>query len=90
MNDPQQSWWFWLGVLGFFVVLWLLYLGLKALERRGIGPKAHHVDRVGSAMLEVQSIFDPGKRQVIEARQEKKAEEEGEGEPPTTEDRRDS
>ncbi len=42
--------------------------------------------KVGNALLEIQSLVDPGARAALEERQRERKEEEGEGDPPTAGD----
>jgi hypothetical protein len=83
MSDPQQSWWFWLGVLGFFLALWLLYALWQCLERRGIiKPSRRLTTGVGNALFQANKFLRPSQQYIEEAKQERKAEEKGEGDPP--------
>ena len=83
MNDPQQSWWFWLGVLGFFVALWLLYEFVQFLQRRGVIKRSRRVTTgVGNALFHANTFFRPNQQYVEEAKREHKAEQKGEGDPP--------
>ena len=50
------------------VLLWLLNKGLRKL-----GVREHHVDRMGSSMLEMERMFRPGAEHVITARRHRKA-----------------
>jgi hypothetical protein len=80
--DPQQSpvaYLILLGGIGFLcVLLWLL----NQLLRR-FGLREHHVDRMGSSMLEMERMFRPKAEHVITARQKREAiQPSGDDEPP--------
>jgi len=70
-------------VAGFLFALWLLARFLRYLRWRGMMPKAHYVDRAGSAMLNAQAMLEPSKRHVTKARERDDAEEDGAGGPET-------
>lgn len=58
--------------------LWLLNRLLRKL-----GIREHHVDRMGSSMLEMERMFRPGAEHVITARKQRKAPlPDGEDDPP--------
>lgn len=83
MSDPQQSWWFWLGVLGFFVMVWLLYELVSSLKRRGIiKPSGRVATGVGNALFHANTFLRPSQQYIEEAKKEHKAEKKGEGDPP--------
>ncbi len=70
--DPQKSPVAYLilfaGIALICVLLWLLN---KLLRKFGV--REHHVDRMGSSMLEMERMFRPSAEHVITARQQRKA-----------------
>jgi hypothetical protein len=56
------------GIAAICLLLWLLN---KLLRRFGV--REHHVDRMGSSMLEMERMFRPSAEHVITARQKRKA-----------------
>jgi hypothetical protein len=70
--DPQQSPVAYLilfaGIALVCVLLWLLN---RLLGKFGI--REHHVDRMGSSMLEMERMFRPKAEHVITARQKRRA-----------------
>lgn len=70
--DPQKSAVAWLILIGSItlvcVLLWLLN---KALRKLGV--REHHVDRMGSSMLEVERLIRPTAEHVLSARKQRKA-----------------
>ena len=80
--DPQKSLVAWVILLGAIAVLclllWLLNRGLRRL-----GIREHHVDRLGTSLLEVERLVRPSIEHVLTSRRERKAEQEnGRGDPP--------
>lgn len=74
-----QPFWVWLVVLGGLAVIGG---GLYALDRkisRSSRSRSAITTHAGSAMLELQSLLEPGKRHVIEARKEKRKPDVGAG-----------
>jgi hypothetical protein len=66
------------GITALCFALWLLNRLLRKL-----GVREHHVDRMGSSMLEIERMFRPGAEHVITARKQRKATlPDGEGDPP--------
>ena len=78
MRDP---WWLWLAVpLGLSATAVLLWLFGRLLRRAGVGTHERS-SRAGVAALELQSILEPSKRHVIEARQRERSERDAQGDP---------
>jgi hypothetical protein len=80
--DPQQSpvaYLLW--IAGIAMICFLLWALNRLLRRFGL--REHHVDRMGSSMLEMERMFRPKAEHVIAARQKRKAmQDSGDGEPP--------
>jgi len=78
----QDPWWLWIAVPAALAAFaGFLYVLGRILRRAGVG-NHERASRAGAAALELQSIFEPSKRHVIEARQRKHAEEDAQGDPP--------
>ena len=75
--------WAWLPVL--LLALWLLHLIALWMESRGWiywTRSGGHSTRAGNAMLEVQQILEPSKRNVIEMKRDTKPEHDHSGDGP--------
>lgn len=85
----EQSVWVWLVVVGGLALIGLaLYLLDRWATKRGHG--SHPVvTRAGGAMLELQSLLEPSKRHVIEARKDKRKSDAGAGDDADTSGRDD-
>ena len=80
--DPQQSPVAYLIVIAGIALICFLLWGLNRLLRK-FGLREHHVDRMGSSMLEMERMFRPKAEHVITARQKRKAmQPSGDDEPP--------
>lgn len=81
MNESgEQSALVWLVVLGgLALIAGLLWLWARWYEHRYPGKSSGVVTRAGAGMLELQSLLEPGKRHVMEARQQKRKEDGGAG-----------
>jgi hypothetical protein len=78
----EDPWWLWIAVpFGLAAIAGVVYLFGRVLQRAGVG-RHERASRAGAAALQLQSIFEPSKRHVIEARQQKRAEEDAQGDPP--------
>ena len=78
----QDPWWLWVAVpVGLVVLAAAIWLLGRILRHAGIG-NHERSSRVGAAALELQSIFEPSKRHVIEARQRERSESDAQGDPP--------
>ncbi len=76
----EQSGFVWLAILGSVAILaGILYLLGRWEEKRSGGRKHSITTRAGAGMLELQSLLEPSKRHVLEARQEKRSDDEGSG-----------
>jgi len=77
----RDPWWLWLampiGLAAFAFCIWLLG---RWLRRAGIGTH-ERTSRAGAAALELQSIFEPSRRHVLEARQRERSEQDAQGDP---------
>jgi hypothetical protein len=75
----QDPWWLWIAVpIGLAGAALLLALFGRLLRRAGIGMHEHS-SRAGAAALQLQSIFEPSKRHVLEARQRERGESDAQG-----------
>jgi hypothetical protein len=73
----QDPWWIWVAVLGGVAGIALLIAGLgRLLRRAGVGTHERST-RAGAAVLQLQSIFDPSKRHIIEAKRRERRESDG-------------
>lgn len=82
--DPQELPAALVLIAGIALVCLLLWLLNKLLNRLGV--REHHVDRMGSSMLELERMFRPSAEHVITARRQRKATQpDGEGDPPDSE-----
>ena len=73
----QQSGLVWLAILGVAALIGGILYGLAWWEQRKGGGKGHSIaTQAGGAMLELQSLLEPGKRHVIEAKKQVRKEEE--------------
>ncbi len=78
----------WLWLVAIAAALYALHLLASWAESKGwiYYRKSHgFADRAGNAMMEVQQILEPAKKNVIEMKQQKKAVRDDAGEPPTSE-----
>jgi hypothetical protein len=66
-----------IGLAAFAFCIWLLG---RWLRRAGIGTH-ERTSRAGAAALELQSIFEPSRRHVLEARQRERSEQDAQGDP---------
>jgi hypothetical protein len=82
----QEPWWLWPVVLGLILFIYVVHRLLLALERRGLlrYSSAGYAARSGPALLEFQTLFEPGKRYVVEQKRKQKKEEESRGGPDKT------
>jgi hypothetical protein len=70
----QDPWWLWIAVpFGLAAVALSVALLGRLLRRSGVGGHERS-SRAGAAALQLQSIFEPSKRHVIEARQRERSE----------------
>ena len=70
--DPQQSPAAYLILIaGIAAICFLIWLLNRLLRKFGV--REHHVDRMGSSMLEMERMFRPKAEHVITARQKRKA-----------------
>ncbi len=75
----RDPWWVWIAVPAAIAVL---AAAVSLLDRvlRGLGVGTHErSSRAGAAALQLQSIFEPSKRHVIEARQRERGESDAQG-----------
>ena len=80
--DPQQSPVAYLLLIAGIAMICFLLWALNRLLRR-FGLREHHVDRMGSSMLEMERMFRPNAEHVITARQKRKAmQDNGDDDPP--------
>lgn len=82
-RGEQEPWWLWPAVLGFILFIYLVHRLLLALERRGLirYSGAGYTARGGPALLELQTLLEPGKRHIVEQKRKRKKEEESRGGP---------
>ncbi len=81
------------GAAALAALLFLLDRLLLRMEERGwiyYRKRRGHADRVGDAAFRVQTLFEPGKRYVLEERERAKEEGRDDGAPPDREGRKDS
>ena len=80
--DPNNSLLTGLAVpVGLAVICLLLWLLNKLLRKLGV--REHHVDRVGTGLLEVERLVRPRAEHVLTARRERRAEQaKGDDDPP--------
>lgn len=75
----QDPWWLWIAVpIALAASAGCMWLLGRLLRRAGIGGHERS-SRAGAAALELQSIFEPSKRHVIEARKRDRSERDDEG-----------
>lgn len=77
-------------IVGSVVVIFLVHVVALWMEGKGwiyYRHKRASSSALGNAFLEVQTLVDPGKRLVLEAKREEHTEEAESGEPPDTEGR---
>lgn len=76
--------WIWAGALLLLVLGGFLFL--DRLVRKGIYDEdtAGRSDRAGAALSELHSLFNPAHKHVVGEREQKRAEHDDSGEPPTT------
>ena len=75
----RDPWWLWIVVpIGLAAAALLFALLGRLLRRAGIGTHEHS-SRAGAAALQLQSIFEPSKRHVLEARQRERGESDAQG-----------
>jgi hypothetical protein len=78
----REPWQLWAAALAFFLLLYLLYRLNAMLEKKGIVKRGRRsTGRAGPAILEIQSIFEPGKRYVLEQKHTQRKGEDAAGGP---------
>jgi hypothetical protein len=82
----EEPWQLWAGVLGLVLFIYLLHRFLLRLQKKGIIKynRGGYAARGAPAILELQSLFDPGKRHVLEAKHTQRKKDEGQGGPDKT------
>jgi hypothetical protein len=85
-NSQQDPWWVYPVVLGGLAGIVLLIWSINGMLNHFFPNRKKRAYRaaVGNTLMTLEPIFQPSREHIIEAREYKQTEDDGDGDPPTT------